>query len=138
MKTTFLKAIKLLLGLLSLTFAIYGVLVLSFSDNPAGRFHGYEFYGHHGADLLHFEKGKVTLKTCCGSEDFGTYSRDATGRWIWNHEIWMSSRVHPTPRLVKSQRFILRRTFFGLTINSIDPPVMILSMRNRASERFPF
>ena len=120
MRATFLKATKLLLGLLLLTFAIYGVLVLSLSDNPAGRFHCYEFSAHHIADLLHFEGGKVTLRTCCGNEDSGTYARDAAGRWIWTYEMWARSRTHP-PRLARSQRFVLRRTLAGLTIESLDP-----------------
>ncbi|MCX6855084.1 MAG: hypothetical protein NTV80_09280, partial [Verrucomicrobia bacterium] len=64
---------------------IYFALLVGNPYDLEGKFASYEFYPHSNSDVLEFQNGLVTMKTCCGNSYAGDYQiRD--GAWIWYHQ----------------------------------------------------
>ena len=58
--------------------AICAMLVVGLRSEPSGYVAAYSVFPHESCDVLDFSGGIVTLRTCCGDEPYGTYSR---ARW---------------------------------------------------------
>ncbi|MBL9144709.1 MAG: hypothetical protein JNM99_13600 [Verrucomicrobiaceae bacterium] len=77
---------KLLLWVACVVFTlagIYAVALVSFSDEPKGRFASWDIFPHSPGDVIEFDHGTVSRLTCCGDSVWGSYSRRPDGVWIW-------------------------------------------------------
>lgn len=74
---------------------LYGVALVSFSDEPKGRFASWGIYPHSRDDVIEFNHGTVKHLTCCGDGEWGSYSRRSDGLWIWRVTDTHRYRVTP-------------------------------------------
>lgn len=79
------KRILLLTPLLLIV--AYAATCASFRSEPSGYVHAGTIINHSHSDILEFSGGTVTLRTCCGDESWGTYTRLPDGQWIWRIQI---------------------------------------------------
>ncbi len=115
----------------------YGVMVISFTGDPVGKYASWEFYPHDPLDILRFEAGKVTLETCCGNEDQGTYSREPDGSWLWSWQRTISSSPDDPTAITKRHEFRIERRLFHLRIRSLRDTSIELDMRSRIFNGLP-
>ena len=81
-----MKPLKLILWVACVVFTLMGIYVMalvSFGDEPKGRFASWDIFPHNKGDVIEFDHDTVMLLTCCGDEAWGTYSRRSDGVWIW-------------------------------------------------------
>ena len=135
-----IKRILITVTLIGIPAAIvYGIAIASFSDDPAGKYSSYELFKHDFIDVVRFENGLVTLETCCGDEDFGTYHQDPDGRWVW---VWSERSIDerslgPPTESDYLHTFIIQRKLFGLYIQFESDPDIDLFMKERLFNDFP-
>lgn len=110
---------------------VYQVVLPGDPSTPEGMFSSYEFFGHAENDVLIFENGSVTLSTCCGDDDYGTYEKSKEGTWVWTYQLTMTTISNPTPRKTPPQFFVLRPAPRSLTIVRVDDPSKNLTMGRR-------
>ena len=115
----------------------YLLAIIALTDNPRGKYASYEMVPHAWTDVLRFQDGKVTRETCCGDETYGTYTQDASGRWIWTHQYQRRPADRTKWHLTPPRRFTLYRSLFSLRIEALDPPAFRLDMRARLFNDFP-
>jgi hypothetical protein len=116
---------------------LYLILVISLADDPHGKYASYEFFPHHSLDIIRFENGKVRSETCCGDDDWGTYSKDASGQWVWRYQYHTDAWSGP-PKPSPVHEFVIRRSLLGIEIRSETDPSLHLFMRRRLSNSHPF
>ena len=103
--------------------------VLRMRAAPAGSFHSFGIFPHDNLDLLTFEAGQVTLRTCCGNSDWGLYRQEPDGRWLWT---W-PSRNNPAT----TSTWIVEPGALFMTFS--DPQTATsFTMRRRLFEKIPF
>ena len=107
----------------------YTVAVVGLRSEPSGYVASYSIFDHSITDVLDFSGGTVTLRTCCGNESWGTYSRSSDGAWIWH-------RRHESPTLV-SQELVVRPGFFSIHFAETQNPSSHFTLRRRAFTAFP-
>ena len=129
-----LRVGAVLLAALALSYAF---AVISFSDDPRGKYASWQFFPHDLNDVLRFEDGKVTLETCCGTDAYGSYARDEHGRWIWTYQIQHRPGYRKKLHLPAPEYFILHRSLFHLRIELRDKHLGTLDMRRRLFNTFP-
>lgn len=66
MKRVLKRTLKIIATVLVALVVIYLYAIGSLDNEPHGTFASYGFFPHHVSDVLRFERGKVTLETCCG------------------------------------------------------------------------
>ncbi len=137
MRKIFQRSVIALTCFVATTGLIYLVLTISFADDPHGKYAGYEFFPHHRNDIIRFENGKVRSETCCGDDDWGTYAKDSTGRWVWRYRDYTKFRDRP-PVLFAENDFVVRRSLFGIEIQSVNDLSKRLFMRRRLFNALPF
>ena len=74
---------------------LYVVALVSFSDEPKGRFASWDIFAHSQDDVVEFDHGSVRHLTCCGDGPWGSYSRRPDGVWIWR--VTETHRYNVTP-----------------------------------------
>jgi hypothetical protein len=94
---------------------------------PLGSFHSYNIFPHATSDLLTFEGGKVTLRTCCGDETWGTYRKRTDGQWEWT---WTMGRR-------PAGRWIVQPGAFTMTFTDTQTATSF-TLRRRMFEKIPF
>jgi hypothetical protein len=136
MKRKLQVAALALFGLTILSTMGYVAMLFSFTEDPEGKYASYEFLSHHRLDVLDFEGGSVTMRTCCGDEAMGTYKQEADGRWVWTYP---TKRRVPGPirRYVEVQnRWLLQRNAFELRIECLETG-HVIEMRRRLCKDAP-
>ena len=92
---------------------IYFALLVGNPNNLAGKFASYKFFPHDWCDVLEFENGLVTMKTCCGNSYEGSYEiRNSTWTWYYQSVIRENPpqfrfkepvKIHVEPRFFSSR-----------------------------------
>ena len=116
-------------GLVSTLSAIvtYFVLLVGNPNDLEGKFASYEFFPHSQNDVLEFQNGLVTMKTCCGNSYEGDYLiRD--GVWIWYHQAVMR-RDPPQFRYKEAVKIHVEPHLFSLTLRFEDGQTLRLPRR---------
>ncbi len=131
-------AVRTLLGLLILGVLVTGIYFLGLvlqgeAGDPTGKYASFDLYPHSKGDVIEFKDGIATLRTCCGDSDFGTYSREEGGRWIW---VWQETlSFEDGKRKTDPVRIRLTPGRFSLRIDVEDPaqldPDSVRSMKLR-------
>lgn len=97
-------------GVLLLT-AAYLFAIASFRNDPAGNYLAFKISGHEVNDRFVFKDGRVTIKTCCGDQDYGRYFQTEKGDWVWEWRSFLTSKnkytytnvVHLKPGIFTTQ-----------------------------------
>jgi hypothetical protein len=106
---------------------VYLTVLVGNPNNLEGKFACYEFSGHSKSDILEFEDGLVTMKTCCGASYEGDYwIRD--GKWTWDHQAVMR-RNPPEFRYKKPVKIDVEPHLFSITLKFEDGQTMRLPRR---------
>lgn len=106
---------------------VYIVLLVGNPNDLEGKFSSEKFFAHSMCDVLEFENGLVTLKTCCGNTYAGDYEfRDGT--WTWYHQS-VFSRDPPRFRFEEPVRIHVEPHFFSLTLKFDDGRTLKLQRR---------
>lgn len=103
-------------GLVSILSAAvpYVALLVGNPNDLEGKFASYEFFPHSKSDVLEFQNGLVTMKTCCGNSYAGDYeTRD--GEWVWHHQAVMR-RYPPQFRYKEPVKIHVEPHLFSLTL----------------------
>jgi hypothetical protein len=70
---------------IALMLLTYLILLIGNPNDLEGKVSSFEFSPHDKSDVLEFENGLVTMKTCCGNTYEGDYSwKDDS--WTWKHQ----------------------------------------------------
>jgi hypothetical protein len=123
--------------LIAVSGLVYVAFVISLADDPHGKYASYGFFPHHPLDIIQFENGKVKSETCCGDDDWGTYAKDFSGRWVWRYQNYITVGSKP-PKLNAEHVFVVRRSLFGIEIRSETDASLHLFMRRRLFKSMPF
>ena len=111
----------------------YAALLVGNPNELEGKYSGYGLSGHEMNDVIAFENGLVTLKTCCGNTYYGDYMPKDDG-WMWEHNsIWR--RNPPQFRFPAPLKISVERKLFSATIRFEDGHTM--SLRRRVFTRIP-
>lgn len=117
-----------------LVFAMYFILLVGNPHDLEGKVSSYGFFAHDKCDVLEFENGMVTLKTCCGNEFYGDYTFRPDGTWIWYHQSFI--RKNPPQLEFKEPRKIkVEPHLFSVTLRSEDGNT--LKLPRRVFKRIP-
>jgi len=109
------------------TVVIYLALLVGNPNDLEGKFSCYEFSGHSKGDVLEFENGLVTMKTCCGNSYNGDYqTRDDS--WTWYYQTVMR-RNPPEFRYKEPVKIHVTPHLFSLTLRFEDGQTMRLPRR---------
>lgn len=115
-----------ILGLLALI-VCYLVLLVSNPSGLEGRVSSYELFPHSKSDVLEFENGLVTLKTCCGNSWEGDYMlKDDV--WVWEHQA-LFRRNPPELKFNEPVRIEVEPSFFSITLRFDDGQTLKLPRR---------
>ena len=126
-KLWFKAAVYLVIGLTGAG-VFYCLAIMSWTDNPEGMYASYKLAAHHKFDVVRFRNGQVKKETCCGDQDWGTYYRDSTGRWIWDPDS--DDKIgHKNDRPLN--RVFLRRSLFFLDLQFENEPATQIRLRSR-------
>jgi hypothetical protein len=107
--------------------AIYLGILVGNPNDLEGKFAAYEFSGHSKGDVLEFEDGLVTMKTCCGNSYEGDYlHRD--GLWTWHHQAIMRKNP-PEFRYKEPVKIHVKPHLFSITLTFEDGQTMRLPRR---------
>lgn len=122
-------------GAVTLLVASFAYLILLIGNPKAldGKYSGYELSGHDQNDVIEFENGLVTLKTCCGNSYYGSYL-PAGDAWTWEHQ----EIRRPSPpgfRFKEPLKISVERKLFSATIRFQDGQT--LNMRRRVFTGIP-
>ena len=109
--------------------AACAVALLSLRSEPSGYVASYSIYPHAGTDVLHFSRGTVTLRTCCGDEPWGTYSRSEDGAWVWH--------LRRGTKKPYSRDILVQSGFFSMQFTEIQNPSKKFKLRRRVFAQFP-
>lgn len=110
-------------GILALAFIRHGTAL-------SGYVASYSLYGHDSCDVLDFTGGAVTLRTCCGDESWGTYSRSDDGTWHW-------SLVRGTKKILWQDTFAVHPGLLSMTFTSEKDPSFSFTLRRRLFSKLP-
>lgn len=116
-----------ILGLLAVALG-YFVLLIGNPNDLEGKFSSYELFPHNRRDVLEFEGGLVTLKTCCGNIYYGDYMRKDDA-WIWEYQEVFSRRNPPQFRFKEPLRIEVEPSLFSITIRFEDGQTLKLPRR---------
>jgi hypothetical protein len=114
----------------------YQMILSGDPTDPEGMYSSYEFFAHDEGDVLEFQNGTVTLRTCCGNDDYGTYRKEKDGTWIWTKQLTMTTISDRTPRKTAPLYFILHPAARSLTIERTDDPSLTLTMGRRLFKKY--
>lgn len=115
MKKIFNQRILLRGGLAGLIVVCgYSMLLVGNPNDLEGKFSSYELFAHDKNDVLEFENGLVTLKTCCGNSYYGDYMRQGDS-WIWSHQIVFRQNP-PQFRFKEPVKIVVEPHLFSITI----------------------
>ena len=109
--------------------AAYAVAFVGPRAEPTGYVASYSIFPHASTDVLDFSRGTVTLRTCCGDESWGTYSRAPNGAWIWHLR-------HGSEQPVANE-VLIRAGFFSMSFADTKNPAMKFTLRRRVFTKFP-
>lgn len=119
MKTRFKGVIRwILLTGIVLPLA-YCILLIGNPYKLEGKFSSYELFPHDKCDVIEFDNGMVTHKTCCGNSYYGYYMRKSDGPWIWYHQSVLEEDP-PKFLFKKPVRIQVERHLFSLTLRFED------------------
>lgn len=116
-------------GIVSILIAVvaYFALLVGNPNDLEGKFASYEFFPHSKNDVLEFQNGLVTMKTCCGNTYEGDYqTRD--DKWVWYHQAVMR-RDPPQFRYKEPVKILVEPHLFSLTLRFEDGQTMRLPRR---------
>ena len=106
---------------------IYFALLVGNPNDLEGKFASRELFPHSICDVLEFQNGLVTLKTCCGNTYEGDYqTRD--GAWVWYHQSIMQTDP-PQFRYESPVKIHVEPHLFSLTLRFEDGRTMRLPRR---------
>lgn len=137
MKRILIRTLKIFAAVLVALVVIYLYAIGSLDNDPHGTFASYGFFPHHVNDVLRFEHGKVTLETCCGDEDYGTYEQDSQGWWVWKCQHQMRPADRTQWRLTEPEYYRLHRSLFHLRVELQDRLPFGIDMRRRLFTTWP-
>lgn len=115
-------------ALLALAFVRHGTAL-------SGYVASYSLYGHNSRDVLDFAGGTVTLRTCCGDESWGTYSRSSDGTWHWS--LVRDTTVRGTKKIMWQETFLVRVGWLSMTFTSERDPSFTFTLRRRLFSKLP-
>jgi len=91
--------------------------------------HAGTIINHSHSDIFDFSHGTVTLRTCCGDESWGSYTRLPDGQWIWHVQIYQTA-----PPVMD---FIVRPGPFSMSITDAADPSKHYVLRRRVFKQCP-
>jgi hypothetical protein len=105
----------------------YVSLLVGNPNDLEGKVSSYELFPHDRRDVLEFENGLVTLKTCCGNSYYGDYMRKDDS-WVWEHQmVWR--RNPPEFKFKKPVKIEVDPHLFSITIRFDDGRTLKLPRR---------
>jgi hypothetical protein len=116
---------SLLLGALLLL--TYFVLLVGNPTDLEGKVSSYEFFTHDRSDVLEFQNGLVTMKTCCGNTYEGDYSWKYDS-WTWEHQAVLR-RNPPQFRFKEPVIIKVEPHLFSITLRFKDGKTLNLPRR---------
>lgn len=111
-------------GLLAL---IYLLLLVGNPHDLQGKFSSYKMFPHATCDVIEFDNGLVTLKTCCGNSYFGDYMR-RDNSWMWYHQS-VRRRNPPEFKFKEPLEIQVEPHVFSITITFNDGKKLNLPRR---------
>jgi hypothetical protein len=105
-------------------------MCLKLLREPSGYVSSFSLFPHSGLDVANFYDGKVTLETCCGDQNWGTYEKTANGSWVWTMR---NGERGPTVGIYRVEPGLFWMTFTDLNV-SHQP----FTLRRRAFKKYPF
>lgn len=105
----------------------YFILLVGNPNDLEGKVSSYTFEPHDKSDVLEFENGLVTIKTCCGNTYEGDYSwKD--GAWTWEHQSVLR-RNPPQFRFKEPVIIKVEPHLFSITLKFEDGQILNLPRR---------
>jgi len=94
----------------------YFTLLIGNPNELEGKVSSYKLFPHDRCDVLEFENGLVTFKTCCGNSYYGDYKRE-DGTWIWEYQA-VVRRNPPEFKFKEPRRIEVEPGLFSITLRS--------------------
>jgi hypothetical protein len=111
--------------------AIVSIRILQ-RNEPSGYVSSYSIYSHDPYDVLDFSNGFVTMRTCCGDETHGSYTRSSAGQWIWTNSI------RPKDKEVVLDTYVMEPHAFSITFVNSTNSAQIFTLPRRFFVKLPF
>jgi hypothetical protein len=109
--------------------AAYAACLLGLRAEPSGYVASYSVFPHSTTDVLDFSRGTVTLRTCCGDQPWGTYSRSREGAWIWH----LRTRTKSV-----TKEYLVQSDFLSMSFTDVQDPSIKFTLGRRVFRQFPF
>jgi hypothetical protein len=106
----------------------YAACLVSLRAEPSGYVASYSVLPHSSTDVLDFSRGTVTLRTCCGDEPWGTYTRSREGAWIWHLRQGKKS---------VTKEYLVHSNFLSMSFTDMQDPSSKFTLRRRVFTHFP-
>ena len=109
--------------------AAYAAALVALRSEPSGYVASYSIYPHAGTDVFDFSRGNVTLRTCCGDEPWGTYSRSPDGAWVWHLRRGTKKPV--------TREILVQPGFLSMRFTDLQDPSKTFTLRRRLFTQIP-
>jgi hypothetical protein len=133
MRTSAKRIVRWSLLTIALMLLTYIILLVGNPNDLEGKVSSYEFFPHDRSDVLEFENGLVTMKTCCGNTYEGDYSR-RDDLWTWEHQSVLR-RNPPQFGFKEPVKINVEPHLFSITLKFEDGKT--LNLRRRVFTSFP-
>ena len=99
----------------------YALALADFRSELRGMVEANSMQGHEIHDALEFKNGSVTIKTCCGDQNWGTYQKGDNGHWMWTYPL--------KPKLNLLDHIEVRPGVFTMTFSGATNPYFNRTVR---------